>query len=403
MMDRSAVAGHIAQYYKSGSAIRRMFEEGLRLKASHGADHVADLSIGNPDFDPPEEFREALQRVAALRGHHCYMPNSGFPHVRGVVADYLNRNEYFKGSTKNHIVMTTGAAGALNIVLATILAPGDEVIVVSPYFLEYRFYIEAHGGVVRFAQTDDRFDLDMANIAYAISDRTRAIIINSPNNPSGRVYSRASLEQLSTLLTEDRERRDSPIYLISDEPYREILFTGERFVSPASVYPHSFMCYSWSKAFSISGERIGYLAINPGLDTDDWPLLTGSLAMCNRFLGFVNAPALMQRVIAECIDAEIDISHYRDKCERLRATLDAAGYEYAEPEGAFYFFVKTPEPEEEFIERARGHLLLVVPGTDFGRPGYFRISYAASEATIELACRKLETIAREIAGKQVPA
>lgn len=380
-----------------------MFEEGLRLKAAHGDENVADLSIGNPAFDPPEEFQEALRRVAALKGPHAYMPNSGYPHVRARVADYLQRHGYFDGIDKEHVVMTTGAAGALNIVLATLLSPGDEVIVLSPYFVEYRFYIEAHGGVMTLADTDDNFEIDVHNIAGAVTEKTRAIIVNSPNNPSGRIYSRARLESLATLLSESSAERGSPLFLISDEPYREVLFTDSPFVSPASVYPNSFMCYSWSKAFSISGERIGYVAINPQMQVEDWPLLTGSLGMCNRFLGFVNAPALMQRVIAESIDAHIDITHYRRKREQLRAALDEAGYEYAEPEGAFYFFVKTPEAEADFVERARRHLLLVVPGKDFGTPGYFRISYAASPATIELACRKLQEIAQEIAGHPAPA
>jgi aspartate aminotransferase len=371
-----------------------MFEEGLRLKASHGADAVADLSIGNPDFDPPPEFLEALQRVAALKGHHAYMPNAGYPHVRGRIADYLNQHRYFDGITRDKIIMTTGAAGALNIVLATLLARGEEVIVIAPYFVEYRFYVEAHAGIV---------DLDIASIAGAITDKTRAVMVNSPNNPSGRVYSRSSLEKLAALLTAESERRGHPIFLISDEPYREILYIDEEFVSPASVYRNSFMCYSWSKSFSISGERIGYVAINPSLQTDDWSLLIGSLAMCNRSLGFVNAPALMQKVIAESIDARIDISHYREKRELLRQALDNGGFEYADPEGTFYFFVRTPEAEVDFIDRARKHLLLVVPGTDFGRPGYFRISYAAPRPTIELACRKLLDIAKEIAGHHVPA
>lgn len=380
-----------------------MFEEGLRLKAAHGEENVADLSIGNPGFDPPEEFRESLRRIAALKGPHAYMPNAGYPHVRATVAHYLQKHGYFDGIEARHIVMTTGAAGALNIVLATLLAPGDEVVVLTPYFVEYRFYIEAHGGVMVIADTDDHFEIDVDNVAAAITERTRAVIINSPNNPSGRIYSHRSLEKLAEMLQRESARRKSTVFLISDEPYREIIFSDTTFVSPASTYRNSFMCYSWSKAFSISGERIGYLAIHPEMQVDDWTLLTGSLAMCNRFLGFVNAPALMQRVIADSIDASIDISHYRLKREQLRAALDAGGFEYAEPEGAFYFFVRTPEPEADFIERAKRHLLLVVPGTDFGRPGYFRISYAASRATIELACRKFQDIAQEIAGHHMLA
>lgn len=390
------VSKKTAGYYTSGSAIRRMFEEGLKLKSLHGADNVCDLSIGNPQFDPPGVFLEALGKIASEKGPHAYMPNAGYPWVRERVAAHLKARGFFDTITADHIVMTTGAAGALNIVMEAILNPGEEVIILRPFFLEYRFYIEAHGGVIKFADTDSDFGLDVGAVESTIGERTRAIIVNSPNNPTGRVYPADSLEQLSAMLERVSAERGDPVYLISDEPYRDIIFADMPFVSPASTYRNSFMCYSWSKAFCVSGERIGYIAINPEMDVDSLELLAGSLAMCNRYLGFVNAPALMQRVIAEALDASIDVSHYEMRRDRLRVALDDGGYDYAEPEGAFYFFVRTPENEKEFIDRARRHLLLVVPGSDFGRTGYFRISYAAPLETIDLACEKLKAIAAEI-------
>ena len=373
-----------------------MFEEGLRLKAKHGAEHVADLSIGNPEFLPPTAFTEALRQVAESPGRHAYMPNSGYPYVRTKVADHLNRRGFFDGIEAAHIVMTTGAAGALNVVLKTLLDPGDEVIVPRPYFVEYRFYIDSHGGRMVLVDTDDAFGLDVAKIAEAVTARTRAVIITSPNNPTGRIYSRATLEALATMLRQKEHELGQRIFLLSDETYREVVFDDRAFVSPASVYADSFMCYSWSKGFSIPGERIGYIAVNPRLRTKDWPLLMGSLAMCNRFLGFVNAPAFMQHVIAEALNAEIDLRHYAAKRDRLCAALDAAGYDYAKPEGAFYLFVKSPIAEMEFVERARRRLLLVTPGKDFGQPGYFRLCFAYPDATVDLACRKLTALAREI-------
>jgi aspartate aminotransferase len=390
------VADHIQNYFSSGSAIRRMFVEGLRLKAIHGADHVADLSIGNPVFPPPAAFDEALVSVGAEPGFHAYMPNAGYPWVREKVASNLNRDGYFEDISADHIVMTSGAAGALNVVLATILEPDDEVIVSRPFFVEYRFYVEMHGGIFRPVNCSPSLEISPDEIERSITPRTKAIILNSPNNPTGKVYRRDTLEQLSEMLLRIERQSGQRIYLISDEPYRELLFRTEPFVSPASLYPHSFMCYSWSKAFSIPGERIGYIAVNPSMPVPDWSLLIGSLGMCNRILGFVNAPAFMQRVIGASLDAPVDIRHYRTKRDILCETLEDAGYVFPRPEGAFYIFPRTPEPEEDFVDRAKRKLLLVVPGTDFGMGGHFRLCFAVPDATVELACRKLVEIKREI-------
>jgi aspartate aminotransferase len=388
-----AVSRRIAEVYQTGSAIRKMFDRGMELKAIHGAENVADLSIGNPDFPPPAAFHRALREAALHPGPHCYMPNGGYPHVRQAVADHLSDRGFFESVESRHVVMTTGAAGALNVTLKTILNPGDEVIVPRPFFVEYRYYIDNHAGTMVLVDPDDRFGLDLASIDAAISPRTRAVLLNSPNNPTGRVYDEESLRLLSELLQRREREFGRPIFVISDEPYRDVLFGDTKFVSPASIHPNSFMCYSWSKAFSISGERIGYVAVNPALATNDWDMLCGSLAMANRFLGFVNAPAMMQRIIAASLEAEIDISHYVKKRDRICRVLAELGYDFLAPEGAFYVFARTPDGEEDFLHRATENLLLVVPGSAFGLGGYFRICFACSEAVLDLACEKLALLA----------
>lgn len=387
------VSEKVRGFYGRGSAIRKMFDEGLRLKQQYGADRVADLSIGNPDFPPPAAFTEALRRVAASDAPHAYMPNAGYPDVRDRIAADLRERHLLPGVLGSQVIMTTGAAGALNVTLKTLLEPGDEVIVIRPYFVEYGFYIDNHGGRMVLVDSAEDGDLDPASVAEAIGPATRAVIVNSPNNPSGRLYAAERLDALADVLRQASARLGRPVFLLSDEPYREIVFGDRTFVSPAARYENSFLCYSWSKTFSISGERIGYVAVNPALQTDDWPLVTGALAMCNRMLGFVNAPAFMQHVIGEAVGARPDIAHYEAKKRLLCDALDRGGYAYAEPEGTFYIFPRTPGDEETFIARAKERLLLVVPGSAFGRPGHFRISFAAPEATVRLACTLLEELA----------
>jgi aspartate aminotransferase len=379
------VAEKIRSFHARGSAIRQMFTVGLAMKAEFGAEAVADLSIGNPNFPPPSGFSEALDAVVRDARTHAYMPNAGFPDVRRRVARHLNGRGILPGVESRHLVMTNGAAGALNVVLKTILDPGDEVLLVRPYFVEYGFYIDNHGGTAVPVDSREDCNLDCGAIDAAITSRTKAILINSPNNPSGRVYDAATLAELAATLEDASHRVGHPVFLISDEPYREILFEGAVFTSPAAAYPNSFLCYSWSKSFSISGERIGYIAVNPALETDDWPLLEASLAMCNRILGFVNAPALMQRAIAASIDATPEIEHYRQKRARLLAALDQGGYRYQRPEGTFYIFPEAPGGETEFVERARARRLLVVPGSSFGRPDHFRLCFAAPESVVDRA------------------
>jgi aspartate aminotransferase len=390
----STVARAIVDRYHNGSEIRKMFDDGVRLKTIHGPDNVADLSIGNPPFPPPAAFTRALQQFASARGRHSYMQNAGFLDVREAVARSLNERGFFNAIEGQHIVMTTGAAGAINVVLKTILEPGDEVIVPRPFFSEYRYYIDNHGGRMVLADTGPAFDLDVAAILEKVTASTRAVIVNSPCNPTGRVYPETTLQALADNLKRLSDQRGSPIFVISDEPYRELLFDNARFTSIASLYCNSFMCYSWSKAFSIAGERIGYIAVNPTLRTDDWPTLIGSLAMCNRFLGFVNAPAFMQRVIGAALNAPPETDHYARRRTLLCQALDEGGYRYARPEGTFYIFPETPGTEDDFIRRAREELLLVVPGRAFGAEGWFRLSFAATDRAVELACERLVRLSR---------
>ncbi len=393
LLKAKMIAKKTIERMETGSAIRKMFDEGLSMKAEHGAEHVADLSLGNPEFAPPKAFLEALRRAASEPTPHGYMPNAGYPHVREAIAGYLNRHGYFENAEARHVLMTTGAAGAINVVLKTILDPGDEVIVLRPYFVEYRFYIDNHGGQMALVDTNEDFSLDVEAVAAAVTRRTKAVMLNAPNNPSGRVYDRASLEALAEMLLRKAHEHGRAIALISDEPYRELLFDDTAFVSPATVYPNSFMCYSWSKSFNIAGERIGYVAVNPAAMGEDRDALLDALAMTNRTLGFVNAPALMQRAVAEAVEAEVETGHYAAKREKLCAALDESGYTYVKPEGAFYIFPQTLGPEEAFIRRAREHLLLVVPGSAFGRPGHFRLSFACDDRTVALACEKLRAVA----------
>ncbi len=376
---------------ESASKIRKLFEEGIELKKIHGETNVADLSIGNPVVEPPEEFVDTVSGLIQQRaGMHRYMPNLGFPWVRAAVAEALTNQGYFEGLGPEHVMMCSGAAAGLNVVVKTILNPGENVIAVAPYFVEYRAYVENHGGELKVVSASEDFSLDVEKIEKAIDASTRAIIVNSPNNPTGVVYSRDNLLELADLLVRKKSREGKIIYVISDEPYREIIYDDKPFTSITTLYPESFMVYSFSKSLSIPGERIGYVAIHPGMD-DSGPIMNG-MAICNRVLGFVNAPALMQRAVAG-VGVQVDVNHYRVRRDRITKVLEESGYEFADPQGTFYLFVKCLGEEEAFIEKAKETLLLVVPGSAFGHEGWFRIAYCVDDNTIELACRKLRELA----------
>ena len=377
------VAQKIKESATSSSWIRKMFEEGLVLKKQFGEDNVYDFSIGNPDVDPPKRFHEVLVKFASedLSGSHGYMPNAGFPHVRDAVAKKVGRehNVVIDGTK---VVMTVGAAGGLNVVFKTILNPGDEIIVNRPYFVEYGTYIANHGGKMVLVDTDATFSLDIDAIRGALTEKTAGVLINSPNNPTGRIYSAECLAALAKLLEEHREKTGRAVYLIADEPYREIAYGGKKVPPVLSAYPHSIVVSSYSKNLSLPGERIGYIAIAPGCDDSD--ALIAGFVMCNRSLGFVNAPALMQRIVAELTEETVDVELYENRRDIFAAGLRKAGLEFPEPEGAFYIFAKAPGGNDfDFVNHLKQYRILGVPGTGFGGKGYIRLCYCVPNRIIE--------------------
>ncbi len=375
------IAKNIKTMQSKSSWIRKMFEEGARLKAEYGAQHVYDFSLGNPNLKPPEKFRSALQNavMASDSGGHGYMPNTGYPHVRESVAQYLSVEQQ-ANVTGNEVIMTCGAAGALNVILKTILDPGDEVISPAPFFVEYQYYADNHGGTLKTVATTADFDLDLDAISAAITKTTKAVLINSPNNPTGQVYSKERLHRLGALLTEKGKQLNRVIYLISDEPYRKIVYDGRKVPSIFNCYPESIIATSYSKDISIPGERIGFLAVNSEATFKE-DLLNG-MALANRILGFVNAPALMQRVIASLQGEHVDIAAYSRKRDLLCDGLADFGYEFIKPAGAFYLFPKAPGNDIEFVRALQEERILTVPGSGFGGPGYFRIAFCVDDDTI---------------------
>lgn len=366
-----------------GSWIRKMFEEGLRLKAIHGAENVFDFTLGNPYVDPPPQFLEALEKVVheERRGVHAYMQNSGFPEVRARVAADLAAEldvPFGPGS----VVMTVGAAGALNVLLKSLLDPGDEVVVIAPYFPEYAFYIRNHQGVAVVSKADSTFLPDLADLDRCIGPRTRALILNSPCNPSGRMVTAEVLAGLGELLLRKSSRYGQAIYLLSDEPYRRLLFDDRVYPSPFRHYPNTILATSHSKDLSLAGERIGYLAIGPQCESA--AELFAAATFCNRTLGYVNAPAIMQRVLLHLGAYPTNVPVYQRKRDRLYEVLTAMGYEIVKPEGTFFMFPKSPIPNDiEWLEVLAHERVLVTPGTGYAFPGYFRISFAVDDDVIE--------------------
>ena len=379
------IANHIKSKISGSSWIRKMFEEGARLKAEYGAENVFDFSLGNPNLEPPEKFKKVLKNtVMSLAGtDHGYMPNTGYPHVRKSVAEYLCEEEQVQIS-ENDVIMTCGAAGALNVILKAILDPGDEVITPAPYFVEYQFYADNHGGVLKTVSTKSDFSLDIDAIHAAITEKTKAVLINSPNNPTGQVYSKESLDELGSLLKEKGKHLNRTLYLISDEPYRKIVYDGYTVPSIFKSYKESIIATSYSKDISIPGERIGYLVVHPEASFKEE--LIGGMALANRILGFVNAPGLMQRVVASLQGSRVDISAYARKRDMLCKGLAQCGYDFVAPPGAFYLFPKTPIPDDvTFVKELQKELILTVPGSGFGGPGHFRIAFCVDDLTIKNA------------------
>jgi len=389
------ISRKIEDFMSQSSWIRKMFEDGVRLKKEYGAENVFDFSLGNPDVSPPERFKEILREIIDedLPAMHSYMPNAGFPDVRSKVAAYMT-GEHNVEMTADNIIMTCGAGGALNVAFKTLLDPGDEVIIPTPFFVEYRFYLDNYGGVPQLVKTNDDFSLDLDIIKGAISERTKAVLINSPNNPTGKIYDEESIKGLSAILEEKSAELGKEIYLISDEPYRDIVYDGVKVSSVIEVYKNSVIATSYSKNLSIPGERIGFLALNPAMT--DLEKLTGGMVMCNRILGYVNAPALMQRVIGRMQGITVDPGLYKRRRDMFCDGLSSIGYEVEKPEGAFYLFPKTPiEDDVEFVRALQQKNILTVPGSGFGGPGHIRIAYCVEEATITNSMKGFEGVFKE--------
>ncbi len=368
---------------ESSSWIRKMFEEGAALKAQFGADQVCDFTLGNPDVPAPPQVEEELIKIIREPRpmKYGYMPNAGFPETRAAVAGLLSEEQHVKVNPQG-VVMTTGAGGALNVILKAILNPGDEVIAPSPFFVEYNFYVNNHGGVLRKLEQTEDFSLDLEAMAAAINEKTAAVIINSPNNPSGAIFSAAQITALGKLLVEKSKEFKRTIYLISDEPYRKLVYDGLVVPPIFTAYKNAIIANSYSKELSLAGERIGYLALHP--EADDFEKLANGFLFTNRILGYVNAPGLMQRLVARLQGVTVDVSIYQKKRDRLYQGLVEAGFDLVKPQGAFYLFPKSPIADDvEFVRILQQYKILAVPGSGFSGPGHFRLSYCVDDATIE--------------------
>lgn len=375
------ISSRVQKSMEQGSWIRRMFEEGVSLKQRYGEEHVFDLSLGNPVMEPPLELQQELKKLAENPppGMHRYMENAGYPETRAAVAEQLSL-ETGINFTMNGIVMTCGAAGALNVVLKTILNRGEEVIIFAPYFPEYINYIDNHGGVAKILPTDEQFIPRLDALESAVGAKTKAVLINSPNNPSGAVYGEDFMHQLGGLL--NKKSGERPIFLISDEPYRKIIYDGLICPQVWHHYQHSIVVTSHSKDLALPGERIGYIAVHP--DCTDKQTLIDGLIYCNRILGFVNAPALMQHLVRQLQAVTVSVAAYQKKRDFLYERLTLMGYSMMKPQGAFYMFPKSPlEDDVAFVRELQQFRVLTVPGQGFGTPGYFRISYCVDDHTLE--------------------
>jgi aspartate aminotransferase len=370
------------EFATASSWIRKMFEEGAKLKKQFGAENVFDFSLGNPDVPPPPQFDTVLQKIAAntAAGVHSYMPNGGYPFVREAVAGQIS-SEQAMPVGGDDILMTCGAAGALNVVLKAILNPQEEVIILAPFFVEYKFYIDNQGGRSVVVPTRDDFSLDLAAIEGAITDKTKAIIINSPNNPTGQIYPEKDLQSLGAMLSACQDKFGSTIFLLSDEPYRKIIFDDQQVPSIFQSYPNSIVVSSYSKDLSLPGERIGYIAVHPGI-TEKSALLA-AMTLANRILGFVNAPALMQRVVSELQGVTVDTSIYARRRQTFCDILTNVGFAFTPPKGAFYIFPKTPIADDvQFVAHLQKYKILAVPGRGFGMPGYIRLAFCVDDDVI---------------------
>ncbi|MCL2093107.1 MAG: pyridoxal phosphate-dependent aminotransferase [Treponema sp.] len=378
------LADAVREALGSQSMIRKMFEEGTLLKQQHGAHNVFDFSLGNPDLEPPPAFHEVFVKMASEdeKGSHAYMPNGGYPHVREALAKKASAEQQVN-IDGSHIIMSCGAAGGLNVVFKSILNPGDEVIVSRPYFMEYRPYVSNHGGKIVEVDALDDFNLDVDAIKAKLNPKTAAVLINSPHNPTGKIYPPELIAHLAQVMEAHGRASGRMPYLISDEPYREIAYDGIAVPPILSAYKESLVVTSYSKSLSLPGERIGYIALGP--EAEDKQNLIGALIYATRILGYVNAPALMQRIVAELVSARVDVDIYARRRGAFAKVLDQVGIRYSKAEGAFYYFCQVPSGGDDlaFAEHLKKHLILGVPGSGFGKPGWIRFAYCVDEKIIE--------------------
>jgi aspartate aminotransferase len=395
-----AISRKVKSTLNGASWVRRMFEVGDELKQIYGEENVYDFSIGNPDLEPPPSLKKALKELAdhPITGMHRYMPNNGYSETRRAIAEFI-KEESGLPFTENHVVMTVGAAGGLNVTFKALLDEGDEVIVPSPYFMEFKFYIDNNGGEIRLVETNEDFSLNLEEIEKAICEKTKAILINSPNNPTGVVYSRESLEKLGALLKRKSGELGRTIYLVSDEAYRRIVYDGVKLPDFFQFHPHTIRVTSHSKDLSLPGERIGYVAVSPLCEEADE--LISALIFANRILGFVNAPALMQRLVAPLQRNSVHVRDYEEKRDLFYNALTTFGYQVVKPQGAFYLFPKALIDDDlAFVQELQAKRILTVPGRGFGKPGYFRIAYAVDRKKIEAALPGFKEVAEKFRTKK---
>lgn len=390
------IAKKMEPYLKNNSAIRTMFEEGNRLKALYGADKVFDFSLGNPNVPAPAEIRESIIDILNQEDPtkiHGYMSNAGFPEVRKAIADELNER-FGTSFTENNLIMTVGAGSGLNVCLKTLVDPGEEVIVFAPYFLEYGAYVRNYDGVlVEVAPDTETFQLNLADFESKITEKTKAVIINNPHNPTGVVYSEETIQKLASILSGKQKEYGHAIYLISDEPYRELVFDGAKVPFITKYYENTMVVYSYSKSLSLPGERIGYVIIPDELEDSENTIAAATIA--NRISGCVNAPSLIQLAVARCVRVQVDLEFYDRNRRTLYEGLTRCGFSCVKPEGAFYLWMKSPVADEkEFVNAAKEYNILVVPGSSFACPGYVRLAYCVSYETIVNSLPEFEKLAK---------